>query len=130
MREDATSKQRTYTYNYEFGSKIKDERNKLFEVEFIYEIEHMKCVSPIVVIPKKNGKLWVCKNLKKVNVATIQDNYSLPIIDHVLERVARKSAYSFLDGFFGYNQVSIKDEDKTTFAIVWGIMLIVLCHLS
>ena len=46
-----------------------------------------------------------------------------PIIDHVLERVAGKSAYSFLDIFSGYNQVSLKKEDqhKTAFATEWGI---------
>lgn len=62
-------------------------------------------------------------NLKKVNAATIRDNYPLPIIDHIIERVTRKEAYSFLDGFFGYNQVSIdpKDQDKNAFAIEWGI---------
>ena len=52
-----------------------------------------------------------------------EDNYPLPITDHVLERVAGKKAYSFVDGFSGYNQVSIKEEDqhKTAFAIEWGI---------
>ena len=76
-----------------------------------------------MVVPKKNGKLRVCVNLKKVNAATIRDHYPLPITDHVLERVAGKQAYSFLDGFSGYNQVSIKPEDqhKTPFAIEWGI---------
>ena len=41
----------------------------------------------------------------------------------MLERVAQKEAYSFLDGFLGYNQVSIysKDQHETTFAIEWGI---------
>ena len=51
-----------------------------------------------MVVPKKNSKLRVCVNLKKVNAATITNHYPLPIIDHVLERVARKQAYSFLDG--------------------------------
>ena len=39
------------------------------------------------------------------------------------ERVAREEAYSFLDGFSSYNQVSIKLEDqhKTSFATKWGI---------
>ena len=32
----------------------------------------------------------MCVNLKKVNVVTIRDNYPLPIMDHVVERVARK----------------------------------------
>ena len=49
--------------------------------------------------------------------------HPLPITDHVIERVAGKAAYSFLDGFSGYNQVSIdpKDQHKTAFATEWGI---------
>ena len=80
-------------------------------------------MSPIVVVPKKNNKLRVYVNLKKVNGATIRDHYHLPITDHVLESVARKQAYSFLDGFSSYNQVLIKQEDqhKIAFAPKWGI---------
>ena len=124
MREDAKPTwQRPYTYNDNFANKIKEEIDKLLEEEFIYEIEHTEWVTPIVVVPEKNGKLRVCVNLKKVNTATIRDHYPLPITDHVLERVAGKQAYSFLDGFSGYNQVSIKPEDqhKTAFATEWGI---------
>ena len=108
MQTDAKPyKQRPYTYNETYAKKIKEEIDKLKEAEFIYEIEHTDWVSPIVVVPKKNGKLRVCVNLKKVNAATIWDTYPLPIIEHVLERVARKEAYIFLYGFSGYNQVSI-----------------------
>ena len=124
MREDAKPrKQRSYTYNDTFAKKIKEEIDKLLEADFIYEIEHTNWVSPTVVVPKKNGKLQVCVNLKQVNAATIRDNYPLPIMDHVIERVAGNAAYSFLDGFFGYNQVSIdpKDQHKTSFAMEWGI---------
>ena len=67
MREDAKpSKQRPYTYNENFANKIKEEINKLLEVEFIYEIDNTEWVSPIVVVPKKNGKLIVCINLKSM----------------------------------------------------------------
>ena len=97
------SKQRSYTYNNNFAKRIKEEIEKLKEAKFIYEIEHTDWVSPIVVVPKKNGKLCVCVNLKKVNAATIRDNYRLPIVEHVIERVAGKEAYSFLDDFSGYN---------------------------
>ena len=65
-------------------------------------------MSPLVVVPKKNGKLRVCVNLKKMNAAIIHDHYPLPIIDHVLERVAvRSEACCFLDGFSRSNQLSI-----------------------
>ena len=112
MREDAKpTRQRPYTYNDNFANKIKEEIDKLLEAEFIYEIEHTEWVSPIVVVCKKNVKIRVCINLKKVNVAMIHNHYPLPIINHVLEQVAGKQAYNFLDGFLGYNQVSIKPED-------------------
>ena len=102
---------------------VKEEIDKLLDVGFIYEIEHTEWVSPIVIVPKKNGKLRVCVNLKKVNAATIRDHYPLPFTEHVLERVAAgKEAYSFLDGFSGYNQVLIDpcDQHKTAFATEWG----------
>ena len=124
MREDAKpSKQSPYTYNENFANKIKEEINKLLAIDFIYEIGHTEWVSPIVVVPKKNGKLRVCINLKKVNAAIVQDHYPLPITKHVLEQVANKKAYNFLDGFSGYNQVSIKEEDqhKIVFVTKWGI---------
>ncbi|MCO5553962.1 hypothetical protein L7F22_007488 [Adiantum nelumboides] len=124
LKSDAKpSKQHPYTYNETFARKIKEEIDKLKEAEFIYEIEHTDWVSPIVVVPKKNKKLRVCVNLKKVNTATIRDSYSLPITDHVIERVAGREAYSFLDGFSSYNQLAIKPEDqrKMAFATKWDI---------
>ena len=66
------------------------EIDTLIEANFIYEIEHTEWVSPIVFVPKKNKKLRVCINLRKVNVAIIRDNYPLPITEHLLERVAEK----------------------------------------
>ena len=79
MKEDAKpTSQRLYTYNDTFAKKIKEEIDKLKEAEFIYEIKHTDWVSPIVVVPKKNGKLRVCVNLKKVNATTIRDSYPLP----------------------------------------------------
>ena len=94
----------------------------MIEAGFIYEIEHTEWVSPLVVVPKKNCKLRLCVNLKKVNAATIRDHYPLPITDHVIKRVAGAEAYSFLDGFLGYNQLSIdpQDQHKTAFAIERG----------
>ena len=109
---------RPYSYNENYAAKINVEIDKLSEAGFIYEIEHTEWVSPLVVVPKKNGKLRVCVNLKKVNAATVRDHYLLPITDHVIERVAGAEAYSFLDGFSGYNQLSIdpRDQHKTAFA--------------
>jgi hypothetical protein len=76
-------------------------------------------LSPIVVVPKKNGKLRICINFKKLNVATKKDPYSLPFIDEVLNIVLGYMAFFFKDEYSGYHQISIalKDKYKTTFII-------------
>jgi len=61
----------------------------------------------------------MCIDFRKLNAATKKDQYPLPFIDEVLNIVARYEAYSFLDGYLEYHQISITLEDryKTTFVI-------------
>jgi hypothetical protein len=42
-----------------------------------------------VVIPKKNGKLKICVDFKKLNAATQKDLYPLPFTNEVLNIIAR-----------------------------------------
>lgn len=101
---------------------VQEELQKLLDAQFIYEIENSEWVSPIVCVPKKNGKTRVCVDYKKLNAYTIKDHFPLPFTKSILERVAGHEMYSFLDGFSGYNQVRIHQDDqhKTTFATEWG----------
>ena len=103
--------QSPYKTNPKIAQTIQDELKKLLDVGFIYEIEHSDWVSPIVCVPKKNGKLIVCVDFKKLNACTIKESYPLPYIESILERLGGHEAYSFLDGFSGYNQVNIDVVD-------------------
>lgn len=94
----------------------------MLNVGFIYPISYSRWVSPLVVVPKKNGKWWICVDYRALNKATKNDHFPLPFIDKVLDTLARKHFFSFLDGFRGYNQICIapEDQDKTTFTCPWG----------
>jgi len=50
------------------------------------------------------------------------DPFSTPFHDAFLDNVAGNDAHSFTDGFFGYHQVMIVEEEnnKTKFTIEWG----------
>ena len=67
-----------YSYNDKYAAKINEEIDKLREAGFIYEMEHTKWVSFLVVVLKKNKKLKVWpsqnKNSKHFN-NYIQDLY-------------------------------------------------------
>ena len=66
---------------------------------------------------KKNGKLRVCVSFRDLNVATPKDMYIMPICNVLVDSTANNELLSFMDGFFGYNQILIVVDDisKTTF---------------
>eukprot|EP00253_Pinus_taeda_P010466 PITA_10466 len=101
---------------------VREELQKLLKVNCIYPISDSQWVSPLVVVPKKNGKWRICVDYRQLNKATLKDYFLLPFIDQVLDTLAGKSSFSFLDGFSGYNQIKIALEDqvKTTFTCPWS----------
>ncbi|GLJ19357.1 hypothetical protein SUGI_0348760 [Cryptomeria japonica] len=101
---------------------VKEELQKLLKAGFIYPIFDSQWVSPLVIVPKKGGKWRVCVDYRALNLATRNDHFPLPFVDQVLDSLASKRYFSFLDGFSGYNQIQIalEDQEKTTFTFPWG----------
>lgn len=64
----------------------------------------------------------MCIDYRKLNDVTRKDHFPLPFIDQMLERLAEKANYCFLDSFLGYFQVSItpEDQEKTIFICPFG----------
>ncbi len=113
---------------FNYALKIRYDLDKLFDTEFIYPIETTQWLSPLVIVPKKNGKLQICVDYHKSNVQTKKDPFPLPLLDSI----ARHEMYSFMDGYSGYNQVKMveKDKDKMTFISKWGAYAYNVCLLG
>jgi hypothetical protein len=75
----------------------------LLAASFIKHVEEATWLSPMVVVPKKNGKFRICVDFRKFNATTTKDPYPLPFTNEVINIVARHEVYTFLDGFFGYH---------------------------
>jgi hypothetical protein len=43
--------------NPNYALKVKKDLDKLFDVEFIYPIKTSQWLFPLIIVPKKNGKL-------------------------------------------------------------------------
>jgi len=101
---------------------VKEELQKLLDVGFIYSISDSEWVSPLVLVPNKNGKWRIYVDYRELNKVTKKDHFPLPFIDQVLDGLIGKKNFSFLDGFSGYNEIQInpKDQYKTTFTCPWG----------
>jgi hypothetical protein len=63
---------------------IKEEIDKLLECGFIYPVPYSEWVLPIVVAPKKNGKLWIYVDFRKLNFVTQKDYFPLSITNAIL----------------------------------------------
>ena len=83
-------------------------------------------------MPKKGEKWWICVDYRELNKAMKKDHFPLPFIGQVLDTLARKNNFSFLDGYSDYNQRSIspEDQEKTTFTCPWGTLHILFFHLA
>jgi hypothetical protein len=94
--------QAKYILNPNYATLVKQNIDNLLIVGFIEFVEETTWLSPIVLVPKKNGKLKIYIDFRKVNEATKKDPYPLPFTYEVLNIVARYEAYSFLDGYLRY----------------------------
>ena len=81
--------------NPNYVSIVKKDIDKLLDARFIVPVETATWLSPIVVVPKKNGKLRICIDYRKLNIATEKDPYPLPFTDSVLDTVAGHKVYTF-----------------------------------
>ena len=119
---------------------VRKEVLKWLDAGVIYPISNSSWVSPVQVVPKKGGTTairtesnallpsrtvtgWrICIDYRKLNKATRKDHFPLPFLDQMLDRLAGHEYYYFLDGYSGYNQITISPEDKekTTFTCSYG----------
>ena len=67
--------------NPNYAKQVKEELDKLLNVGFIVPMEKAEWLSPIVMVPKKSGKIRVCVDYRKLNVAIVSDPFPLPFID-------------------------------------------------
>ncbi len=104
--------QARYKLNSNYATTVKQDIDMLLATGFIKFVEKTTWLSLIVVVLKKNDKLRIYIDFKKLNASTKKDPYPLPFTYEVLNIVARYKAYSFLDGYSGYHQIFITLEDK------------------
>ena len=93
----------------------------MYDAGIIVPIRYSECVSNLVSVRKNIGKIRLCIDFRNLNRASLKDNYPLPKMDHILQRVVGSKRMSLLDGFSGYNQVLVlpSDQIKTTFTTPW-----------
>ena len=102
--------------------KIREEVRKHFDAGFLEVAKYPEWVANIVSVLKKDGKVIMCIDYRDLNRASLKNNFPLPHINNLVDNTVKNSMFSFMDGFFGYNQIrmALEDHEKTTFVTMWG----------
>ena len=79
--------------------------------------------SPVVMVPKKNGKMRFCIDYRGLNGLTKKDNHPLPRIDELLDKFQGSKWFTSIDLKAGFWNVPIKleDREKTAFITSEGL---------
>jgi hypothetical protein len=104
---------------------MEKEVKKILDAKIIIPLRHSEWVANLVPVRKKNGEIRLCVDFRNLNRSSKKDNYPLPKMEHILQRVTGSSRMSMIDGFSSYNQISVlpEDREKTTFTTPWGTFM-------
>jgi len=78
---------------------------------------------PVMFVPKKNGKLRLVVDFRRLNAITVKDRTPLPLIAEMRDRLHGKNWFTALDLKGAYNLIRMKkgEEWKTAFRTKFGL---------
>jgi hypothetical protein len=104
---------------------MEKEVKKILDEKIIIPLRHSKWVANFIPIRKKNGEIRLYVDFQNLNRSSKNDNYPLPKMEHILQKVTGATRMFMVDGFSGYNHVYVlpEDREKTTFTTPWGTLM-------
>jgi len=68
--------------------------------------------SPVLFVPKKDGKRRIVQDYQYMNKGTIKNSYPLPLISELIDSMETKKVFTKMDLQWGYNNIQIKEGDE------------------
>ena len=95
---------------------IEKEVKRLCDANIIIPMRFSSWVANLVPVRKKSGEIRLCVDFRYLNKVSLKDNYPLPKMEHVPQKVVGAQRLSMLDGFSRYNQVVVHPDHQEKIA--------------
>jgi hypothetical protein len=104
---------------------MEKEVKKILDEKNIIPLRYSEWVANLVPVIKKNGEIILYVDFQNLNRSSKKENYPLLKMEHILQKVTVATIMSMVEGFYGYNQVSVflEGREKTTFTTPWGTFM-------
>ena len=98
--------------------KVKTELNRMEMNGIISRVtEPTPWCAGMVVVPKREGSVRICVDLKPLNQSVLREVHPIPKVDDTLAQLAGATVFSKIDANSGFWQIPLADESRplTTF---------------
>lgn len=111
-------KQRYYPISPHLLPEVNKELDRMLELNVI-EPSNSAWNSPVLLVPKKNGKYRLCLDSRKLNSVSKRDAYPMPYISSILDSLGGARFLTTLDLQDAYWQIPLDEasKEKTAFTI-------------
>ena len=69
-------------------------------------------LSPFFFVKKKDGSLRPVQDYRRLNEITVKNQYPLPLVSDLMDRLKKAKYFTKLDIHWGYNNVRVKASDE------------------
>ena len=93
---------------FHLREKVDKKLDELLAADIIEEVPEglTSWISPLVIIPKPDGDIRVCADMRRANEAIVRERHPIPSVKELLHRLNGSTMFRKLDLKWGFHQIT------------------------
>lgn len=103
---------------------VEDKLNDWIKLGIVEPVASSKWISPLVVVPKGEGEIRLCVDMRRANQAVMRERFVMPTLENLLPKLHNSKFYGKLDIKDAFHQLELTERSRhiTTFITRRGLL--------